>query len=104
DGILYNSGYQRYSGRINYERNLSDALKVNVNAFGSHSRETSLIGAAYGAVAVGNAWSTLLQAAPVVPIRNADGSFNDVNSYLTTPTNPLQDILQTTNTGNFNRL
>ena len=104
DGILFNSDYQRYSGRVNYERNLSDAFKINVNAFGSHSRENSLIGAAYGAVAVGNAWSTLLQASPVVAIRNADGSFNDNSPYLTTPTNPLQDILQTTNRSNVNRL
>ena len=104
DGILYNSGYQRYSGRINYERNLSDVFKVNANVFASHSKENSLIGSGYGSVQIGNAWSTLLQAVPIVPIHNSNGSFNDNSPYLTTPTNPLQDILQTTNQSNINRL
>ena len=104
DGILYNSGYKRYSGRVNYERNLNDNFKINLNVFGSHSVENSLIGSAYGSIAMGNAWSTLLQTVPVVAIRNADGTFNDVNAYATTPTNPLQDILQTTNQSNLNRL
>lgn len=104
DGLLYNSGYKRYSGRVNYERNLNDAFKINLNVFGSHSQENSLIGSGYGSVAIGNAWSTLLQTVPVVAIRNADGQFNDINPYLTTPTNPLQDILQTTNQSNLNRV
>ena len=104
DGILYNSGYKRYSGRVNYERNLNDAFKINLNVFGSHSVENSLIGAGYGSVQIGNAWSTLLQTVPVVPIRNVAGGFNDANPYVTTPTNPLQDIFQTTNASNINRL
>ena len=104
DGILYNSGFQRYSGRVNYERNLSDAFKINLNLFDSHSTENSLIGSSYNTIAIGNAWSTLLQTVPVVAIKNANGSFNDNNPYLTTPTNPLQDILQTTNESLLNRV
>jgi TonB-linked SusC/RagA family outer membrane protein len=104
DGILYNSGFQRFSGRVNYERNLSDAFKINLNLFDSHSTENSLIGSAYNSIAQSNAWSTLLQTVPVVAIKNANGSFNDVNPYLTTPTNPLQDIRQTTNQSLLNRV
>ncbi len=104
DGILYNTGFQRYSGRINYERNVSDAFKINLNFFDSHSTESSLIGSGYNSIAIGNAWSSLLQTVPVVPIKNPNGSFNDVNPYLTTPTNPLQDILQTTNKSLLNRV
>jgi TonB-linked SusC/RagA family outer membrane protein len=104
DGILYNTGYQRYSGRINYERNLNDAFKVNLNVFDSHSQENELAGTGFNTIAIGNAWSTLLQTVPIVPIHNAAGGFNDNNAYLTTPTNPLQDILQTTNQSNLNRL
>ena len=104
DGILYNTGFQRYSGRVNYERNLNDAFRINLNVFDSHSQQTQLTGTGYGAVAIGNAWSTLLQTVPVVPIKNANGSFNIDNPYLTTPTNPLQDIIQTTNQSNLNRL
>lgn len=105
DGILYNSGYKRYSGRINYERNFSEAFKVNLNVFDSHSQENSLIGSGYGSAQIGNAWSSLLQATPVVAIRPASsGGFNDINPYITTPTNPLQDIFETTNQSNINRL
>jgi TonB-linked SusC/RagA family outer membrane protein len=104
DGLLYNTGYKRYSGRVNYERNVSDAFKINLNVFDSHSQEASLLGSPYGSIQISNAWSTLLQTVPIVPIRNANGTFNDVNPYLTTPTNPLQDIEQTTNESNINRL
>jgi len=103
-GLLFNSGYKRYSGRVNYERNVSDAFRINLNIFGSHSVENSLIGSAYGSVQQSNAWSTLLGSVPLVPIKTASGAFNDVNQYLTTPTNPLQDIVQTTNASNINRL
>ncbi|GGB24708.1 SusC/RagA family TonB-linked outer membrane protein [Puia dinghuensis] len=104
DGILYNTGFKRYSGRFNYERNVWEALKVNLNVFGSHSTENALAGAAYGSIQESNAWATLLETVPVVAIKNADGSYNTNNPYLTTPTNPLQDILTTTNQSNVNRL
>ena len=97
DGILYNTGFQRYSGRVNYERNLSDRFKINLNIFSSHSTQAELTGTTYASVAIGNQWSTLLQTVPLVPIYNPDGSFNTNDPYLTTPTNPIRDILQTTN-------
>jgi TonB-linked SusC/RagA family outer membrane protein len=103
DGILVNSGFKRYAGRVNYERNVSDRLKVTVNVFGSSSRETELQGSAYGSINFSNAYSTLLTTSPIVPIYNADGSYYTESPYLTTPTNPLQDILATTNQTNIVR-
>jgi hypothetical protein len=38
-----------------------------------------------------------------VPIKNADGTYNTNNPYITTPTNPLQDITNTTNETNLTR-
>ena len=103
NGIIINSGFQRYSGRINYERNLSAKFKVGVNIFGSHSKELELSGTGYGGINPSNAWSTLLQTVPLVPIYNANGTYNTNNVYLTTPTNPLEDIATTTNQSNINR-
>jgi TonB-linked SusC/RagA family outer membrane protein len=104
DGILYNTGFTRYSGRFNYERNLGDRFRVSLSVFDSHSTENSLTGSAYNSIQIGSAWSTLLQTSPVVAIRNADGSFNTNNPYISTPTNPLKDIQSTTNQSNVNRL
>jgi TonB-linked SusC/RagA family outer membrane protein len=88
-GIVLNTDFKRYSGRINYEREVSKKLKISANTFGSQSTENKLIG---------NAYSNLLAASPRTPIYNADGSYNvSTNSYLTTVTNPLQDLVSVTN-------
>ncbi len=103
DGILLNTNFRRFSGRINYERNLTDKFKIGVNVFGSQSKENSLSGAGYNSVGIGNSWSTLLQTVPIVAIKNANGTYNTANPYITTPTNPIQDIAATTNQSNINR-
>jgi TonB-linked SusC/RagA family outer membrane protein len=103
DGVIVNSGFKRYAGRVNYERNVSDRLKVTVNVFGSDSRQTELPGSAYGSINFSNLYSTLLTTSPIVPIYNADGSYYVKSPYLTTPTNPLQDIKATTNQSNIVR-
>jgi TonB-linked SusC/RagA family outer membrane protein len=97
DGVIVGSDFKRYSGRINYERNVTDRFKVSVNAFGSRSNQDELQGSSYESIQFSNAYSTLLTSTPVVPIYNANGTYNTNNPYLTTPTNPLQDITATTN-------
>lgn len=104
NGILYNTGFKRYSGRLNYERALGDAFRVTLSVFDSHSTESSLAGAAYNSIQISSAWATLLQTSPVVAVKNADGSFNTNNPYIATPTNPLRDLLTTTNQSIVNRL
>src|SRR4051812_20246746 len=97
-GIVVNTGFKRYSGRINYERNISDRLKVSANVFGSNSAEDKLFGNAYGSLNFqSTAFSNLLQLSPAVPIYNADGTYNISSPYVATPTNLLQDIAKTTN-------
>lgn len=97
-GIVINTGFKRYSGRINYERNLTDRLKVAVNVFGSNSTEDKLFGNAYGSLNFqSTAFSNLLQLSPAVPIYNTDGTYNISSPYVATPTNLLQDIAKTTN-------
>ncbi len=97
-GTVINTNFKRYSGRINYERNLSDKFKVAANIFGSESEENKLYGNAYGAINFQQtSFANLVQVSPAVPIYNEDGTYNISNPYQATPTNILQDIAKTTN-------
>jgi TonB-linked SusC/RagA family outer membrane protein len=102
-GIVLNTDFIRYSGRLNYERNVSENFKIGTNLFVSKSTQNGLAGAAIKSITPASAWATLLQTVPIVPIKNANGSYNKNNPYLTTPTNPLQDITNTTNESNLTR-
>jgi TonB-linked SusC/RagA family outer membrane protein len=98
DGIVIITGFKRYSARINYERNIGDKLKVTTNIFGSQSIEDKLYGNAYNSLNFQNtAFANLLQVSPVVPIRNADGTYNTTSPYSSIPTNPIQDFESTIN-------
>lgn len=97
-GTVLNTGFKRYSARFNAERNLSERLKISTNIFGSRSQEDRLFGNAYGSINFNAAaFPVLVQASPVGRIKNDDGTYNTSSPYSTTPTNPLQDIIATTN-------
>jgi len=104
-GILLNTDFQRYSGRVNYEKTASDKLKVSTSIFGSSSTEDKLTGP-FNSLNSGNAFTTLLGVNPLHPITNADGTYytkadpfytNINNTTQPYTTNPLQDITATTN-------
>ncbi|WP_322518564.1 SusC/RagA family TonB-linked outer membrane protein [Chitinophaga sancti] len=98
DGIVVNTGFKRYSGRINYERNIGDKLKVSTNIFGSQSVENKLFGNNYNSINFqSTAFANLLQVSPVVPVYNADGSYYTASPYSSIPTNPIQDFKSTIN-------
>jgi TonB-linked SusC/RagA family outer membrane protein len=105
-GILTNTGFERYSGRVNYEKNASNKFKISTSIFGSNSTENKLTGP-FNALNSGNAFTTLLGISPLHPITNPDGSYyttadpfySNINSTTQQyTTNPLQDITATTNT------
>jgi TonB-linked SusC/RagA family outer membrane protein len=104
NGTVLNTGFQRYSGRVNFERIVSSRFKVSTNVFGSQSVENSLFGSAYNSINFSGAWPSLLLTSPVAKIYNADGSYNTTSPYSTTPTNPLEDIVSTTNTSKLTRV
>jgi TonB-linked SusC/RagA family outer membrane protein len=103
-GTILNTGFKRYSARVNYEKNVSDKFKVSTNVFGSQSIENKLVGSPYGSINFSNAFASLIETSPVAPIWNADGSYNTTSPYNPTPTNPLQDITATTNTTTLTRV
>lgn len=103
-GTIINTGFKRYSSRVNYEKNISDRFKISTNLFGSQSIENKLYGSPYNSINFSNAFANLLTTSPLALIRNADGTYNTTNPYLSTPTNPLQDIASTINTTTLNRV
>lgn len=104
DGVISNSGYKRYSARINYEKDISEKFKVTANFFGSRSIEHKLPGSAYNSINFSNAYASLILTSPIAAIINADGSYNTSNPLNATPTNPLQDIVTTINQNTLNRI
>jgi TonB-dependent starch-binding outer membrane protein SusC len=104
DGTIVNTGFKRYSVRVNLERNMSAKLKIGVNVFGSRSDNNKLFGNTYGNINFNSAaFPVLIQSSPVAKIKNDDGIYNISSPYTTTPTNPLQDITATTNKTYLNR-
>jgi len=97
-GIIINTGFKRYSGRVNYERTVTDRLKIATNIFGSQSIEDKLFGNNYNSLNFqSTAFANLLQVSPVAKIRNEDGSYNTSSPYSANPTNPIQDFQSTIN-------
>jgi TonB-linked SusC/RagA family outer membrane protein len=103
DGTLLNTGFNRFSGRVNVERNINDRFLVSANIFASRSKQDKLYGSGYNSTGFSSAYATLVNTTPIAPIRNADGTFNTSNPFNASPTNPLQDITATTNTALLTR-
>jgi TonB-linked SusC/RagA family outer membrane protein len=110
EGIVIGSDFKRISLRANYERNYSQAFKFGVNANYSNSISNGV--GTNGGTAAGrnpNPLVSILLTAPVVPIKNADGSYNvtdnpyatSVNGYVP---NPINDLENTTNETKINRI
>jgi TonB-linked SusC/RagA family outer membrane protein len=103
DGTLLNTGFERYSGRVNVERNINERFQISGNIFASRSTEDKPYGSGYNSINFGGAFPTLLSTSPIALIKNPDGSYNTSNVYNASPTNPLQDIASTTNTSLLTR-
>ena len=90
-GIIIGTDLKRYTGRINYERNLSQRLLIGINASGAYSNLSGLRNVDHGnsgqtAKWAANSWMSALITPSTQPIYNTDGSYN----YSITPIS--QDI------------
>ncbi|PXY46158.1 SusC/RagA family TonB-linked outer membrane protein [Flavobacterium hydrophilum] len=105
EGIIIGSDFRRLSLRINYEKDVSDLFRFGVTSTLTNSLYNGM-GSNSGSVALTapNTLASALLIAPVVPIRNADGSFNvktnpyvaSINGYITNPINDLENITNET--------
>ncbi|OAV75120.1 TonB-linked outer membrane protein, SusC/RagA family [Bacteroidales bacterium Barb7] len=126
-GIIINSGFERFSGRINLDRELFKNLTVGVTASADRSTQNALTSIASGdktgdsapalAAGITNSLVYALFMPPVLPVRNAaTGDYNyynpfELNQYLNysgKAVNPVSDLnnsigqtLSTSLLGNF---
>ncbi len=91
DGIIIGTGLERFTGHINYERNLTETVLLGVNVSGAYSTLSGLRNVDHdntGQTAkwAANSWMSVITTPTTQPIYHADGSFN----YSPTPVS--QDI------------
>ncbi|PWB28240.1 SusC/RagA family TonB-linked outer membrane protein [Flavobacterium sp. HTF] len=108
EGIVLGSDFRRISLRANYERNYSQNFKFGINANYSNSLSNGL-GASSSGGRNPNPIAGILLTAPVVPIRNENGSYNVTNNPYATSVNgyvpnPINDLENTVNETKINRI
>jgi TonB-linked SusC/RagA family outer membrane protein len=108
EGTVIGSDFKRISLRVNYEKNYSQNFKFGVNA-----NYTNSIANGVGTNSAGgrnpNPLVSVALTAPVVPIKNADGSYNVTNNPYATSVNgyvpnPINDLENTINETKINRI
>jgi TonB-linked SusC/RagA family outer membrane protein len=122
EGIILNSGLERFTGKLNYDKEVFSGFKIGVNLTGNKSTQNSLTtfeGVNYNSSpyskGIANSLTYALYIPPVVPVYNSDNSYNYSNPYEyaylrvgNETANPVSDLknstAQTINTaflGNF---
>lgn len=105
-GIILNSGFKRFSGRLNLDKELYQNLKVGLTATVNRSTQDALTafeGANYNdspySHGIANSLTYALYMPPILPVYNADGSYNYKNpfeysylSYYDQAANPVSDL------------
>ena len=121
-GIILNSGFERFTGKLNYDKEVLKGLKIGLNLTGNKSTQNSLStfeGVNYNSSpyskGIANSLTYALYIPPVVPIYNSGNTYNYSNPYEyaylregSKTANPVSDLknstAQTINTtflGNF---
>ncbi|MET4138393.1 TonB-dependent receptor [Pedobacter sp. UYP1] len=83
DGVLQNTGFTRYSGRLNVEHQYNERLKIVSYIAGSSSKAQ---------VAPQSVVPNLLLMTPAVPVYNPDGSFYLKSPFEGTYGNPINTL------------
>ncbi|MDR2809202.1 MAG: TonB-dependent receptor [Tannerellaceae bacterium] len=93
DGILLNTDFKRYTGRLNLERDVLKNFKINLTLNASKLNQNGLN--EYPTYAYrANPFEDAIRTSPATPIYNPDGSFNYTNPY---EVGDLRDGDRTTN-------
>lgn len=108
EGTVIGSDFKRISLRINYEKNYSQNFKFGVNANYSNSVSNG-VGTNSAGGRNPNPLVSVALTAPVVPIKNEDGSYNVTNNPYATSVNgyvpnPINDLENTINETKINRI
>jgi TonB-linked SusC/RagA family outer membrane protein len=110
NGILLNTDFKRYTGRLNFERDILKNLTAILNLNASKLNQNGLND--YPSYAYRNTpFDDAFRTSPAVPIYNADGSYNYANPYEIgdlragdRTTNAVSNLLNTTAQNHANSL
>ena len=94
DGVIINTGFDRYSGKLNLDHEVNKNFKLGVYLNGSVT---------HADVAPGGIVPNILSIVPVVPVRDASGTFTSNSSYGSTVANPIATLTLETNETNTTR-
>ncbi|MDR0574070.1 MAG: TonB-dependent receptor [Tannerella sp.] len=94
DGIIINTGFERYSGRLNLDHNMNDKFKIVTYLNGSYTHTD---------IAPQSVVNNTLQMVPVVPIVDGNGDYTSNSSYGATVANPVATLNRTINETNTKR-
>lgn len=100
-GIIIGTSYRRYNGRLNLEHKLSEKLKIGANVLVSGSTANNTITG--GSNENGGIITAAIYWAPILPLRNPDGSY-PISPYYPNIPNPLSYGTVTNSTGFFRTL
>ncbi|MDR6941452.1 SusC/RagA family TonB-linked outer membrane protein [Mucilaginibacter pocheonensis] len=95
DGILQNTNFERYAGRVNVEHDYNDKLKISSFITGSRTRAQ---------VAPQGVVPAILLMTPTTPVYNPDGSFFIKNVFEGTYGNPINTLYNQINTTTTSRI
>ncbi len=83
EGVLINTGFNRYSGRLNVDHTFSDRLRIGTFLSGSVT---------HADVAPDNVVPNILSMPPVVPVYDEGGDFTVRSTFETTVGNPINTL------------
>ena len=94
-GIVTNSSFQRYSAQLNMENTFNDYVSLQTSLFGNHSVQQGVVPAqnnntfSISKTAIGaSLWSY-----PTIPIRNSEGEYSAINSFVENPVLYVDEVL-----------
>ncbi|MDR3129414.1 MAG: TonB-dependent receptor [Tannerellaceae bacterium] len=104
EGILLNTGFTRYAGRLNFDRDVFRNFTAGVNISAAHAVQEGLtnLSANYSAGRVAGPFDYALRLSPVISVYTPDGKFNYANRFETgdfniggRTVNPISDLINT---------
>jgi len=84
DGIVQNTNFKRYSGRLNFERDLFNTITIGLNVSASKTEQNGL--SSYQGIDannINNPYEYVARTNPITPIYNTDGTYNYSNKFET---------------------
>ncbi|HET7733985.1 MAG TPA: TonB-dependent receptor [Paludibacter sp.] len=94
DGVIINTGFDRYSGKLNLDHELNKKFRIGVYLNGSLT---------HAVVAPTSTVPNILSMVPVVAVRDANGKYTSNSSFGATVANPIATLTEAINETNTTR-